>query len=747
MSFVTIPPPPLAIGFANPLLLWGLAAASLPILLHLLNRRRYREESWAAMRFLLAAIRKNQKRIRLEHWLLLTVRTLLVACAALAMAQPYLESTGAVPLLAGRRTHRVLVLDGTMSMSYAAAGRSRFSRAVEYADAYVQGARNGDAISVVLLGAPPRVVIGAPSPNHAEVREELEQLSPSHGKADLEATLSKIREVLDASDLPQKEILFLTDLQEGTWHVDPDRESAVKRAVEALERERANCVVVDLGDEVRSNRAVVDLALDTPVVVRGGPLSVISARLASFGSATEAGVRAQLVVDGRLGPERRVDLPPGQEVPVAFSYRFEDPGDHVVEVRLEEDRLPVDDTRRLAVPVREQLEALLVNGDYDPEPFESETDYLAQALSPSEGSDRSPSPIRVEVATEAQLSRRDLERYDVIFLCNVSRLSRGEVEAIDGFLRLGGGLVVFGGERLQPDEYNGTLFAGIPGSEEFEGPGFLPARLGAVVDSGAETAEQLALAPEFDPIGFEHPIVAIYQGAPAQVMAGLTGVRTWRSHDLRVPEGSTARRALAFTDGRPAVLTMPRHRGMVVQVATTADDDWTTWPLHPSYPPVVEQMALFAASGRMSQRNVAVGQPIDQAMPEGASPASAVIVRPDGREEPGRLVEEGGATRLVFDQTDLAGVYLARLGPPVARELSFAANPDPVESDPSRADSATLSALFPRWTFSSWDGGPVSQTAAATVGRRGELHRGLLLAVLGLVLGESTLAWWIGRRR
>ena len=66
----------LALGFANPALLYGLAAASVPIIIHLLNRRKFREEPWAAMRFLLAAIRKNSRRIRIEQWLLLAVRTL-----------------------------------------------------------------------------------------------------------------------------------------------------------------------------------------------------------------------------------------------------------------------------------------------------------------------------------------------------------------------------------------------------------------------------------------------------------------------------------------------------------------------------------------------------------------------------------------------------------------------------------------------------------------------------------------------
>ena len=96
-----------ALGFANAPLLYGLAAASVPILIHLLNRRKFREVPWAAMRFLLAAIRKNQRRIRIEQWLLLAIRTLIILLVVSAMAKPFLESFGVV--IAGRRVHRVLV--------------------------------------------------------------------------------------------------------------------------------------------------------------------------------------------------------------------------------------------------------------------------------------------------------------------------------------------------------------------------------------------------------------------------------------------------------------------------------------------------------------------------------------------------------------------------------------------------------------------------------------------------------------
>src|SRR5271157_3899097 len=119
MFFPSSPPLLWALEFANP----GLVAASIPIVIHLLNRRKFREMPWAAMQFLLAAIRKNQRRVRIEQWLLLAVRTLLILLIVAAMAKPFLESFGNV--IAGQRTHRVLVLDGSLSMGYTTGDKSR----------------------------------------------------------------------------------------------------------------------------------------------------------------------------------------------------------------------------------------------------------------------------------------------------------------------------------------------------------------------------------------------------------------------------------------------------------------------------------------------------------------------------------------------------------------------------------------------------------------------------------------------
>ena len=99
-----------AFGFASIGMLWWLAAAAAPLLIHLLSRRRYREVTWAAMEYLLAALQKRSRRLRFEHWLLLAVRTAAIVAVVVAVAGPYIERLGSSVVAGNPVVHRVLVL-------------------------------------------------------------------------------------------------------------------------------------------------------------------------------------------------------------------------------------------------------------------------------------------------------------------------------------------------------------------------------------------------------------------------------------------------------------------------------------------------------------------------------------------------------------------------------------------------------------------------------------------------------------
>src|SRR6476659_3890690 len=102
---MSLMPPILAVGFVTPMFaLAGAALVGIPILIHILNRRRFKTVEWAAMDFLLRAMRKNRRRIQFEQWILLAVRCLVLALLGVALARPLSCSQNSIASLAAQRS-------------------------------------------------------------------------------------------------------------------------------------------------------------------------------------------------------------------------------------------------------------------------------------------------------------------------------------------------------------------------------------------------------------------------------------------------------------------------------------------------------------------------------------------------------------------------------------------------------------------------------------------------------------------
>src|SRR3954466_1040356 len=103
--------------FLNPLLLWGTLLGLIPIIIHLLNRRRFRRVEWAPMRYLKLTIQRNRRRIQFEQLLLLLVRILLPVLLFFFLARPLLNPTGLEHWLgSGGRSSQVVLIDDSLSM-------------------------------------------------------------------------------------------------------------------------------------------------------------------------------------------------------------------------------------------------------------------------------------------------------------------------------------------------------------------------------------------------------------------------------------------------------------------------------------------------------------------------------------------------------------------------------------------------------------------------------------------------------
>ena len=207
----------------------GAGAISIPIIIHLLNRRRFKIVIWAAMRFLLAAQKQNTRRIRLEQLILLLVRTAIVLLVVFAMASvmPWMENLwagiwpegGGSTTSRATRTHHILVLDASLSMNVKEGDRTLFDRARDEALDIVKNAQSGDGFSVLLLKDTPVWIVAEASADSRKVRREIEALKAAHGNAAVASMLNMVASKLAdaAGRFPNQNVYFLTDMQKSTW--------------------------------------------------------------------------------------------------------------------------------------------------------------------------------------------------------------------------------------------------------------------------------------------------------------------------------------------------------------------------------------------------------------------------------------------------------------------------------------------------------------------------------------------------
>ncbi|MCI0463476.1 MAG: VWA domain-containing protein [Gemmataceae bacterium] len=823
----------------------GVAAVSVPVVIHLLNRRRFKVVVWAAMRFLLQAQKQNTRRMRLEQIILLAVRATLVLLVVLAMASitPWAEALWANlwPDMAGKvrqrgaRIHKIVVLDASLSMAVKTdGGKTAFDRGREIVLQIVKDSQTGDAVSVALMKDVPVWVVAEPSLELNKVAREVETLRQAHGNANVPATLNMVaaKVVESGKRFDGREVYFITDLQKSTWlsggaqagdKKDPKdaAKEARERAVVQEIQKHARTIFIDVGRDKVTNVAVTNLSIGDSLLTTAGEVPIL-ATVHNYGPEPKEQLTVQLRVaraaDKAGDPsiadsDHRVVLRtaqqeitralPGDPTNVAFKYRFPEPGTYVVQVRVEEDDLPVDDARTVIVTVRETVPVLLVNGKPAIDRFERATEYLRLALNPfTQPPIPAFAPLRPAVKTLAEFSNLNddqLAEYDALYLCDVGKLSSTDISKLKTYLRTGGGLVFSLGDRVadQLGHYNNELYR--------KGEGLLPAQLLALQSAPAD--HHFSLKGE----DFEQPPLQAFaqddNRIPLITSRFQRYIRTKPATDARVrkilsfiPEVQSPEKTKldpevprddaamlewnpplpaserdrakgareAAAPGVPTPTGPTRYRGKVVLVTTTLNLDWTTWPGSPSYGAMMQELVRFAVSGRLRERATTVGGVLEEFIPPGPgmfdgqvflAKLNGKLYIPRREREPATIRISGGPDQTVFRwaDTDVSGVYRLLIeGRP--QEYLFAVNvptsPEQrSESNLARVTKEALEGAYPAWEFqlvqnlgdvrhANFTPSDDTETARGNIGP--EIAHWLLLGVLALLLVEVVLAWVFG---
>jgi hypothetical protein len=630
-------------NFLNPVFLAGLAAAAIPILIHLFTRRRPKPIEFSSLEFLAEVHQSEIRRLKLKQWILLALRTLAIAALALAMAKPVTRSVAGAH--AGASSSLVALVDVSGSMGATGAdGRPLEAAARRIVDDLLATLGPGDELWLVPYDNAPRPSSDKPLGDTGRLRAAAGALAATAATTNHPAALETAARALREARALNRELFWISDFQRTGFAGAGGQVPHFVAPAGPWEASRV--YLVPLAPRTRANAALTGAALvpadsGAALAVNAAGLGVaagdfpVEARAFSPAGAGEALGRGyvSLPASGRAST-----LLPLARVPEAGG-----------EVRLPEDALALDN-RRVFASGRAGTLHVLLREDGLPSPLR----LALEAGMPASG-------LQLTAVDAAALVAQAADA-DVVVIGDVERLGPAELQATLDFVRGGGALMVAPGERADAAAWNGTLLRELGAGE-----------LGAPETAPAGAAWRLRR------VAAGHPALEGFAARPGEPLsaATFTRLRGFRS-------GPRARVLAAFDASHPALLEVP---GALV-LATPLDPSASDFAVSGAFLPLVHQCARVLGRGTAAA-SLAPGD----AWRAPAATGSWSVLDESGREVPVALGTGRGATRLETGPLQRPGLYRVLRGTQL--RSTFAVNPDVRESDLSAAPLAEIVAGFP----------------------------------------------------
>ena len=528
-------------NFLNPAFLFALTASAVPLLIHLLSRRRAKEVPFSSLRFLERSDRKSMRRIDLRRLILLALRTAAIALIALAFARPVITGRTASLFPGNEPKSAVVMIDRSYSMGLRGSEGTAFDAAVAAALDIAEGLEEEDELTIVLFDEGTEEIFVSERPGRAAAGRALADAALSMKGTDLRAAAGHGLGLLSGSRRTARELFIVSDFQR----------TGMAGAGKLETTGRTRVFLVPVAPASGPNVSVERVILPGSALHRGEP-AAMRVLVRNNSPDRPAGFPLRVDLDGRRIIEKEIELPPGGASQHTFEFDLGRAGWIRGSVSCREDMLPADDTRLFTLLVREKTPVLLISG--------GDAFYLRQALAP-EGAD---GDIELSEAGWNGYTTDHLAGADVTVAGPGGRPRPEDAALLRRYAEGGGRVVVFispGMERFAAglSSYGLTVTA-------------------RETDGGFVELERPVTGS---------PLLSIFSAGDLDGMAGLRFVRTAGVEGI--PPGSEA---LSFSDGTPFVWAERVGEGEIVFAAASPLPESGDLVLSPWFLPLVQQMAL-----------------------------------------------------------------------------------------------------------------------------------------------------------
>jgi hypothetical protein len=726
----------------------GMLLLASPIIIHLINRMRYRRVQFAAMEFLLASQQRNRRRLLLEQLLLLLLRMLIVIAIVLLISRLILDPSQ-MSIFRGARAHHVVLLDDSLSMRDRWGETSSFAEALKIVNRLVAGGAeqpNTQKLTLLRLSRPEQPVLSERDVNEDFVTELSTKLDQqafpcTHRALDLVTGLQAAGKLLAGERGTIQNLHVISDFRERDWQ----DQKAISAAIDQLTSAGVSVNLVRTVPEQHPNLAVTHLSGDIQVAAADVPLR-LKVAVKNSGQQVATDVRLAMFDNDEKIPASVVfeKIDPMTEVSHEVDVRLTTAGRHRLKVSIDTDSLVEDNARFLAVDVPKTVPVLIIDGD----PSGDDGSYVAEALA----ADPKSTGFAPVIENVEYLRRRPLDDFRAIYLLNVPEIPADGLDALEKYVAAGGGLAWFVGPTLRPAHYNDVLYR--------KGEGLFPVPLA----TAPEVLTEDATNPGADMQVVDHPALRLF----AIDNTSLPKIRIekyfpvtddWKKDDQ--VRKDRVRTLATVRNGDPLMLEHSFGKGHVITMLTTASPDWNNWATDYSYVVVQLELMKYIARTDRSPEAKQVGEPIQLLLNPADYTETVEILSPG--------VEGERTTRLqaapeqnetnaanppplrlaaTFRETDDPGIYTVRLMTQahVSEDRPIAYNVAPRESDLQLAASAEIrKRLGGNDKVTIQDFGQLEWVQGKEAGS--EIRQWILWTLLFLMLAEQALAYRLSYHR
>ncbi|MCH7724183.1 MAG: BatA and WFA domain-containing protein [Bacteroidetes bacterium] len=687
--------------FLNPAILFGLAAATIPVIIHLLNLRKLKKIEFSTLKFLKELQKNKIRRVKLKQWLLLALRVMIIIMIVTAFARPTIEGVTIGGTTSAAKTTAIFILDDTFSMSVVDENGSYFNQAKKTIKQLLTQLEDGDEAAIILISGDHKEELPLKT-NIGSLADLLNNLKISSASGTINSALIKASDLISGSKNFNKEIYLLTDFQKG-------RIAKKENIIDLNTILNKQVKIYSFGYSKKGvyNVAVDDLKVRTKIFEKDKPIE-FETTITNYSDQNVNNLVVSLFVGGQRSAQQSINLNPGESKTVQLEGITEKTGFINIIVEIEDDEVVQDNKRYTALYIPQTISILMLYDNI------KDTKFVKLALQSSvvDGN------FNITEFSLSRLNSLQLGSYDVIILIG-SEIKFG-MDNLKDYMINGGGLVMFPSSIPDLQSFQETFnYLNLP-------------QPGSIV-VGTDDAGSLV---DFEKVDFYHPVFQnIFRDEKKKEIES----PAIKNYYKILPAGK-GKSIITLIDGSSFLSEYSVGKGKLFVINVSPVLEWSDFPLKSIFTPFIYKSVIYLSTKVNNESEYIAGNTLNINISQRTLP-QIKIEKPDRTEDLINLNDDD-SDFLSYKETFISGNYKILSGNKLLGIISV--NTDPLESNVNYVPDEEFDEYLDKINFSGSHiriekgQDPVSLILQARFGS--ELWRYFLIAAFILALAEMTIA-------